>query len=232
LNPGQPGDRGGLKADDRIVSVDGAPTKSWDDFVTQIQGHPGREMSLVVDRAGTRVELKVTPNAETVKDAVTGEDRTIGRIGAYGAVDDLAYRKVGFLSAVRYGARETVGTATLIFDFLWKFITGGIPANSVGSIVTIGEASGQAARAGLESFLAFIALFSINLAVLNILPIPVLDGGHLLFLAIEGIRRRPVSPLRRQQWSNVGLMILMGLMLFALYNDLARKVREFFPGMF
>jgi regulator of sigma E protease len=92
----------------------------------------------------------------------------------------------------------------------------------MGSIVTIGEASGQAAAAGMDQFLSFMALFSINLAILNLLPIPVLDGGHLLFLAIEAVRGRSLSVEQRLRWSNVGFLVIMGIMLWALSNDFLR----------
>lgn len=232
INPGSPAERGGLVADDRILRVDGAPVNNWDEFVDVIQSSAGRELTLSVEREGRPLDLRVTPQAEEAPDPVTGETRTVGRIGILPAVEEIAYRKVGFGRAIAYGATQTVGTATLIFDFLGKLVTREVPANSVGSIVTIGEASGQAVKAGLDSFLSFIALFSVNLAVLNILPIPVLDGGHLLFLAIEGIRGRALSIEQRVRWSNVGLVILMGIMVFALYNDVIRKLRQLFPAVF
>jgi regulator of sigma E protease len=102
-------------------------------------------------------------------------------------------------------------------------VTGGISPRSVGSIVTIGQASGQAAAAGLDQFLRFMALFSINLAVLNLLPIPVLDGGHLVFLTIEAVRGgRGLTVEQRLKWSNVGFLIIVGIMLWALSNDFLR----------
>ncbi len=102
-------------------------------------------------------------------------------------------------------------------------MTGNVSPRSVGSIVTIGQASGQAAAAGLEYFLGFMALFSVNLAVLNLLPIPVLDGGHLVFLAIEAIRGgNPLSVEQRLRWSQVGFVVLMGIMVWALSNDFMR----------
>jgi regulator of sigma E protease len=106
--------------------------------------------------------------------------------------------------------------------FLGDLFTGNVSPRSVGSIVTIGQTSGEAAAAGMFSFLRFIALFSVNLAVLNLLPIPVLDGGHLLFLGIEAIRGRALSVEQRLRWSNVGFLIVMGIMLWALSNDFLR----------
>ena len=119
-------------------------------------------------------------------------------------------------------ARETIGTTTLILGFLGDLFTGNVSPRSLGSIVTIGEWSGQAAAAGPQMFLQFIALFSVNLAVLNLLPIPVLDGGHLLFLSIEAVRGKALTVEQRLRWSNVGFLIVMGIMIWALSNDFLR----------
>ena len=105
---------------------------------------------------------------------------------------------------------------------LKDLVTGQMSARNLGSIVTIGEMSGQAAAEGLPVFLRFMGLFSVNLAILNLLPIPVLDGGHLLFLAIEAVRGRPLSVEQRLRWSQVGFVILIGIMLLALGNDFLR----------
>ena len=110
----------------------------------------------------------------------------------------------------------------MILGFLRDLVTGGISPRSLGSIVTIGEASGQAAAAGVDSFLRFMALFSVNLAILNLLPIPVLDGGHLAFLLIEGVRGKALSFETKMRWSQVGFLIIMGIMVLALSNDFAR----------
>ena len=125
--------------------------------------------------------------------------------------------------AIVSGYRETLFVTGVIVGFLRDLVTGGISPRSVGSIVTIGEASGQAAQAGLESFLSFMALFSVNLAVLNMLPIPILDGGHLVFLAIEAVRGgRALSTEQKLKWSNIGFFIIVGIMLWALSNDVLR----------
>ena len=124
--------------------------------------------------------------------------------------------------AIRLGWAETVGMTALILDFLRDLVTGGVSPRSLGSIVTIGAASGQAAQLGLETFLRFMALFSVNLAILNLLPIPILDGGHLVFLGIEAVRGKALSVEQRLRWSHVGFVIIMGIMLWALSNDILR----------
>ena len=222
VEPGLPADRADLRAGDRILAVNGAPVTSWDEFVDEIQSRPEQPVELQLDREGERVVAELTPDRASDVDPVTGAERTIGKIGVYPAQGELTYQRVGPVDAVRYGAQTTVATTGLILGFLGRLVTGDISPRSVGSIVTIGEASGQAAQAGIEMFLQFIALFSINLAVLNLLPIPVLDGGHLLFLLIEGVRGRALSVEQRVRWMNVGFMILLGIMLLALSNDVLR----------
>jgi regulator of sigma E protease len=222
VNPGSPAERGGLEAGDRIVTVNGAPVASWDEFVDLIQSRPDSRVELVLEREGGRLTRAVTPEATPEVDPASGQERVVGKIGIYPAVGEIAYQRVGPLEAVRYGALETWGTVAVILGFLGDLFTANVSPRSVGSIITIGEASGQAAAAGAEMFLQFIALFSVNLAVLNLLPIPVLDGGHLLFLGIEAIRRKPLSVEQRLRWSNVGFLIVMGIMLWALSNDFLR----------
>jgi regulator of sigma E protease len=222
VNPSSPADRGGVKAQDRILAVNGVPVVSWDEFVDRIQSQPNQRVELLLEREGGRVTRVVTPTAEREVDPATGEERTVGKVGIFYGVGEISYQPVGLLDAVRYGARETWGTVTLILGFLGDLFTADVSPRSVGSIITIGEASGQAAAAGVERFLQFIALFSVNLAVLNLLPIPVLDGGHLLFLFIEAVRGRALSIEQRLRWSNVGFLIVMGIMLWALSNDFLR----------
>jgi regulator of sigma E protease len=222
VEPGLPADRADLRAGDRILSVNGSAVTSWDDFVEEIQSRPEEPVELLIERDGVRLTARLTPERATDVDPATGAERTIGKIGVYPARGELAYQDVGPIEAVQYGALTTLGTTRMILGFLGQLVTGNISPRSVGSIVTIGEASGQAAQAGIEMFLQFIALFSINLAVLNLLPIPVLDGGHLLFLLIEGVRGRALSVEQRVRWMNVGFMILLGIMLLALSNDVLR----------
>lgn len=222
VNPGSPADRAGLETDDRIVSVDGVPVASWFDFVREVAARPGRRVELDVLRDGRELTRAVTLDAETEVRA-DGTTAEVGKIGVYRPVGEYSYRRIGTAEAIRSGYRETVAVTGMILGFLRDLVTGGISPRSMGSIVTIGEASGQAAQQGLDQYLRFMALFSINLAILNLLPIPILDGGHLLFLAIEGVRGgRALSVEQRLRWSNVGFLVVMGIMLWALSNDFLR----------
>jgi regulator of sigma E protease len=146
----------------------------------------------------------------------------VGKIGIYAPLGELVYRDVSLTRAVQLGYAETVGVSRLLLGFLGGLVTGRESPRQVGSILTIGSFAGQAAQLGIETFLRFMALFSVNLAILNLLPIPVLDGGHLVFLGIEAVRGKALSLQQRLRWSHVGFVILMGIMLWALSNDILR----------
>jgi regulator of sigma E protease len=176
----------------------------------------------VVSREGREIVRAVTLDSEEER-AVDGTVAMVGKVGIYHALGEISYSPVSFGSAVVRGYQETVAVTGLILGFLRDLVTGGISPRSVGSIVTIGQASGQAAAAGMDMFLRFMALFSVNLAVLNLLPIPVLDGGHLMFLLIEAVRGgRGLTLEQRLKWSNVGFLMVVGIMLWALSNDFLR----------
>lgn len=221
--PGSPAETAGLEAGDRIVSVAGVPTQSWWDLVREIESKPGQRVEITVSREGR--ELVRAVNVGSEEETRDGATVTVGKIGVGPPNSEMTYTRASIGEALVHGYRETVAVTSLILGFLKDLVTGGISPRSVGSIVTIGEASGQAAQAGFEVFLRFMALFSVNLAVLNLLPIPVLDGGHLLFLAIEAVRGgRGLTAQQRLEWSNVGFIIIVGIMLWALSNDFLRLV--------
>jgi regulator of sigma E protease len=222
IEPGTPAARADIEVGDRFVSVDGEPTLNWSTFVDQIEARPGQRIALTIERDGRLIERNVTLNEERV-DRADGTVGYVGKIGLTAPALSVVYSEVSLAQAMRTGWDETVGTTALILEFLKRLVTLDISPRSVGSIVTIGQASGQAAEEGFDMFLRFMALFSVNLAVLNLLPIPVLDGGHLVFLAIEAIRGgRALSVEQRLRWSNVGFLIIVGIMLWALSNDFLR----------
>jgi regulator of sigma E protease len=221
VNPGSPADKGGLEAGDRILAIEGIEVSNWYDFVREVEARPGQRVEISIEREGRGLIRAITLDAESTTRA-DGTVADVGKIGIYPPVDEYSYRDVSLGQAVVAGAQETVAVTGMILGFLRDLVTGGISPRSMGSIVTIGEASGQAAAAGMDTFLRFMALFSVNLAILNLLPIPVLDGGHLVFLAIEAIRGRAVSLEQRLRWSNIGVLVVVGIMLWALSNDVLR----------
>jgi regulator of sigma E protease len=212
----------GLKEGDRIVAVDGEPVDSWDDFVGIVRKSAGKQLRLSVVDGGAERELPVTPEA-------TGkEGERIGRIGAAPSVDREALRDL--LIEVRYGPGDALVAAAVktwdmsVFSLrmLWKMVTGELSWRNLSGPVTIADYAGQAAQVGLGPYLSFIALISISLGVLNLLPIPLLDGGHLMYYFAEVVKGSPVSERAIELGQRVGLTLLLFLMAFAFYNDINR----------
>ena len=226
LEPGDPAARSGMEAGDRMLVADGVSITNWWDFVDVVEAHPDIPMEVTLEREGRSLTLTVTPEAAQEEDPVTGETVTVGKIGIYTPVGELVYRDVSLTEAVQLGYAETVGVSRQILGFVRDLFTGGVSLRSLGSIGTIGSVAGQAAELGLEYYLRFMALFSINLAILNLLPIPVLDGGHLVFLGIEAVRGKALSVETRMRWSQVGVVVVLGIMLLALSNDLLTYIPE------
>ena len=220
VDPGMPAARAGLRPGDRVLAVDGLAVENWASFRREIMRRPGRTVALRVARDGALMEIAV-PLAAREERGPEGEIRTVGQAGVVPAADPV-YVPVPLARAVVIGYQETVGTTLMILGFLGDLVTGSVSPRNVGSIVTIGTLSGQAAEAGLQTFLRFMALFSVNLAILNLLPIPILDGGHLVFLGIEAVRGRALSLDQRLRWSRVGFLVIMGIMVWALSNDILR----------
>jgi regulator of sigma E protease len=223
VEPGSPADKGGIEAGDEILAVDGVPTPGWFDFLALIKPRPDTRVEIQIRRDGRELTRSVVLGSQREDDLDTGETVTAGKVGIWQPEDELVYTRVTFSEAISAGYDDTVAVTGAILGFLRDLVTGRVSPTSVGSIVTIGQASGQAAARGLEYFLGFMALFSVNLAILNLLPIPVLDGGHLVFLALEAIRGgNPLSVEQRLRWSQVGFVVLLGIMVWALSNDFMR----------
>lgn len=218
--PSSPAARGGLRPGDRVVTAAGRPVTSWTEFVEVVQDHPGRELAVVVDRAGARTPLNLTPESAKETDE-TGREAQVGKLGVAPEIK-VDHRPIGFGEALERGWTFTWSNSMLIVNLLGDLFTGDASPRSLGGPLTIGQISGEATRAGAEMLLTWMALLSINLAVLNLLPIPVLDGGQLLFLIVEGVRGRPLSVEQRLRLSHVGLILVVGIMVWALTNDFLR----------
>jgi regulator of sigma E protease len=216
---GMPAAAAGLEPRDSVVQAGGAPVPSWDSLVHVIQASAGRPLPMVVARDGRAVSVTVVPRPTRELDPATRRERTVGKIGA-GVY--LPRRHFLLPGAVGEGWRQTVQAGGLILYTLKGLVTGRISARELGGPILVGQLAGEVAQLGLPDFLAFMALFSINLAILNLLPIPVLDGGHLVFLAIEGVRGRPLAVEQRQRWTQIGFFVLVAIMGLALANDVLR----------
>ncbi len=219
---GGPADAAGLQPGDRIVAVAGEPVDDWVRFAQIVRRHPGEPLPLVVERDGRRLELTVVP--ETVQ---SGTER-VGRIGAAvappPAVDPswLAEERYGPLAALWRAADKTWTMSALTLEMLWKMLIGQASVENISGPLSIAQYAGQTAQIGLVPFLTFLAVISISLGVLNLLPIPVLDGGHLLYFFIELVRGRPLSEEAQILGQKIGMALLLALMFLAFYNDLAR----------
>lgn len=219
--PGTPAARAGLRTGDEILSAAGQPVTSWQHFKSLIENRPEQQVALAVQRDGAQVDLAITPEANQMPNG-----QQFGRIGVAPAVPEssaLPKERLGFGAAIGHGFTETWNVVALTVDFLKDLLTGQASPRNLGGPIEIGRLSGQVARLGFEQFLGFMALFSVNLAVLNLLPIPVLDGGHLMFLFVEAVRGRALSLETRMRLSQVGFLIVLAIMLWAVTNDVLKR---------
>jgi regulator of sigma E protease len=218
-----PAAQAGLRSGDRVVQAGGQEVGTWQEFVDVIERSPGQPVRLVVERGTERFETSVTPH-----DRVLDSGIRVGRIDV--AVPFLSpemhlpRQRPGPVGAVTRGFGQTWEITSLTVEFLYGMITGRHSARNVGGPIMIGQMSGRFARAGAEAFLSFMAILSINLAILNLLPIPVLDGGHLVFLGIEAVRGRALSFEQRMRMTQVGFVFIIMLMAWAIGNDLLRAI--------
>jgi len=222
--PGYPAAAAGMRPGDRVLVAGPDTIVAWEQFVKAVEGSADQPLDLLVRRGNADTAITVTPRAVTLT-APDSTSRTVGRIGVSVY---LPVERFGLVGSIGQGFQRAAAAGGIVLFTLKGLLTGALSARDLGGPIMIGEISGQAARLGLETFLGFMALFSMNLAVLNLLPIPVLDGGHLVFLAIEGIRRRPLSTKQRMRLTQIGFVVLVGIMLLALTNDITRLVRGLF----
>ena len=222
---GSPAERAGLKSGDEILGISGQPVSQWEDVVRAIRGKPGIPLKLRVQRSdGTEQTLEVTP------DAATDREQKIGRIGAGPRVDPSAM--AALVSEVRYdpltslakAAYKTWDTSAFSLKMLGRMVVGDVSLRNLSGPITIADYAGQSAQNGWVSYCLFLALISISLGVLNLLPVPLLDGGHLMYYTFEFFKGSPVSDKAMEIGQQVGMALLVMLMAFALYNDINRLI--------
>ena len=219
------GARGGLQVGDRLLALDGQPLRGWEDFSRQVRQHPGQPLMLTVSRHGRDVSLKLTP------DSLAGPDgQRLGRLNVAPRQDEAWMNSLRMsrqddpISALAHAVEKTWDTAWSSFSMIGRMVLGQLSMDNLSGPLMIADYAGQSARQGTQSYLEFMALISISLAVLNLLPIPVLDGGHLMYYTVELLRGRPVSERTMALGQRIGLAALLGLMTFALFNDIQRLV--------
>ncbi|WP_420634559.1 M50 family metallopeptidase [Candidatus Palauibacter sp.] len=221
VEEGSPAAEAGLRSEDLIKRVDGASVRDPTQVTMRIERRAGEPVDILVDRDGQDLTFVATPDAVERYSDITGESRTVGRIGIRIGADG---GRAGPIEALGRGWSNAAYWGGAVVQFLADLVTGRSSAREVGGPILIGEISGRAARAGFWELLGFMAIISINLAVFNLLPIPVLDGGTLLFLGIEGVRGRALTIEQRVRFTTVGMVFVVALMLWAVGNDILRVV--------
>jgi regulator of sigma E protease len=218
------GDRAGLLIDDEILSVNEKIVVQWKDLVQQIRNNPGNLLVMKIKRNDTIVSIKITP------EITTDNGKKIGKVGIAPKVDHSKIKDL--LVEVSYPANtamvkainKTWETSIFTLQMLWKMMIGEVSLKNVSGPITIADYAGKSAQMGIASYLGFLALISISLGVLNLLPIPLLDGGHLMYYVVEIIKGSPLSERAMEIGQQMGMMMLFTLMAFAVYNDINRLI--------
>ncbi len=223
-----PAYQAGIRAGDRVVAVNGKRVSNWEELSKAIRKSTGATIILTVQREGRTLTFSVAPKIRKIKN-LFGEAKEVRMIGIT-ASQEIVKQSVNPLKAIYMGFHRTGEIIYLTFVSIIKIIERVIPAKTIGGPIMIMQMAGQQAKEGAVNFVLFMALISINLGILNLLPIPVLDGGHLFFMFFEVIFGKPVSIRKMELAQNIGLALLILLMVFAFYNDLSRifHLKRFF----
>jgi regulator of sigma E protease len=218
IAPGSPAAIAGFQPGDRIVAIEGRPISRFEDFHRTVLLHPGQPLQFQLERQGRLVEVTAAPRPIVQRDRFGNESR-IGRMGV--AVPPKVVVKVPPQQVLGAALTQTSDTVRMMVVTIGQLIRGTRSLEEMGGPLKIAQFSGQQASLGWLDFVLFMSLISINLGFINLLPIPLLDGGHLLFYVIEGVRRKPLKP-QAQEWAfRTGLAVLLALMIFVTFNDLA-----------
>ena len=211
----------GIRAGDKIVSSDGELVQDWMHWVEMVRDRPEQVMSVVVERSGEQKQVSLTPGTKDV------DGKVIGYIGA--GVQSIAWPdelirdiQYGPVDSVVKGVEATWALTSMTLESLWKMVVGLVSVKNLSGPITIAKVAGASLESGLENFLYFLAMLSVSLGVLNLLPIPVLDGGHLLFYVVELVRGKPLSEKIQMVGLKIGVTLVVGVMMLAMYNDLSR----------
>jgi len=217
---GSPAERAGLKAKDVILSVNGAPVKRWEDLSREIRQHGGKTLSLTVKRDGQNLDIKVTPEIRESEN-LFGQKVQAFQIGVASS-ERLVTEELGLGAALEEGLSYSLRIAALTLQSLYKLVSREISMDTLGGPIMIAQVAGKQAELGFAHLIHFMAVLSVNLTLLNLLPVPVLDGGHIVFLFLEAVRGKPVPLKHREMAQAVGMMLILTLMLLVFYHDIMR----------
>lgn len=216
--------RAGLQKGDHVLRVNGTAMQRWSELVEMIRAHPEQSIRLDIQRGEATLSMELVPQG------VVESDKTVGKIGAAPQVDDTIWQSMmtevsyGPLEAFSRSLRKTVETSSVTLKMMGKMILGEVSVKNLSGPITIADYAGQSAETGMVAYLSFLALISISLGVLNLLPIPLLDGGHLLYYVAELVKGSPVSEQAWDIGQKIGIALLGTLMIFAIYNDINRLI--------
>jgi regulator of sigma E protease len=222
ITPGEPAAQSGLRVGDRILASNGSPVAGWKDWVEAVRQSPGKPLVASVERDGARLEIQVRP-LPTMLDG-----REVGRIGAgVERRNDILDRyrvdvRYGPLEALEQALTKTYDMSHLMLRVMGQMLVGRASVEHLSGPISIAETAGKTASYGLDYFVKFLAVVSVSLGVLNLLPVPVLDGGHLLFFFIEWVKGSPLSEQTQAHGQKIGIALILALMIMAFYVDLAR----------
>jgi len=222
VSPGLPAEQAGLRPGDRVVSIDGRPVATWEELSGIVLASQGRTLHVVVERDGQQLPLEVTPTLHVGRTMFGEETESVYRIGIEASHE---WSRVGPVQAVGMAAQQTWTASYVVLKGLALMLQGRVPLSELGGPIAIARAAGQQAQEGVSRFCSMLAFLSVNLGVLNLLPIPALDGGHLAFFGLEGLMRRPLRQRHREIAQQVGVLLLITLMVFVFYNDIHRLVQ-------
>jgi regulator of sigma E protease len=229
VQAGSAAERAGLLPGDRIVAIDGRATPRFEDVQATVRLRPGQPMALTVQRDGAALTVPVTPDLREVSDRF-GNVQRIGMLGVAGGVPE--HRQLDPFAAVAAGALETVRLTEQTLVALWQMIAGTRGTDEIGGPIRIAQLSGQVAEGGIIPLIGLMALLSVNLALINLFPIPILDGGHLVMYAYEAVRGRPLPPRAQEYAFRGGLAVLLAIFVLATWNDLTHlRVVDWFSGL-
>lgn len=216
-----PASAAGILPDDVIKSVQGTPVKSWDDMVDIIGNSSGQPLEIVIFRDESVFPLKVTPEAKIVKN-LFGEDQKRYMIGISAKAGAIEHVPLNPIEAIQEGIKQTWEISSLTILSVVKIFQGTVPTDTLGGPIMIAQMAGKQAKEGIVNLAFFIAMLSINLGIINLFPVPVLDGGHLFFFGMEAITGKATSDKVREKANQVGIALLVALMVFVFYNDIIR----------
>ncbi len=209
--------QGGLKSGDKIIFVDSVPVGSWDLWVQKIRENPRKMLVVTVERNGVERAFRIVPESVEQNGEMIGWLGVSPDMGQY--VREVRY---GFLEGIMRGVEKTRDISILTLQLMWKMLTGSTSTEMLSGPISIAQYAGSSMMGGIAAFFSFLGLVSVSLGILNLLPIPLLDGGHLFFYVVEFIRRKPLSERAMLIGQQIGIVFIIGLMSLALYNDLMR----------